>query len=102
MPDHIHIFVGMKPDISISDLTRDIKSGSSKFINDKRWIQGRFQWQEGFGAFSYSNSHISKVINYINNQENHHNRKTFKEEYVEFLNAFDIEYNEKYLFNFID
>ena len=102
MPDHIHIFVGMKPDISISDLTRDIKSGSSKFINNKRWVKGRFQWQEGFGVFSYSNSHISKVINYINNQENHHNRKTFKEEYVEFLNAFDIEYNEKYLFNFID
>lgn len=102
MPDHIHIFVNIKPAISISDLVRDIKSNSTKFINENNWVKGKFSWQEGFGAFSYSKSHISNVINYILNQEEHHKTKTFKAEYLDFLEKFEIEYNEKYLFEWIE
>jgi len=102
MSDHTHILVGLTPDISISDLTRDIKAGSSKFINDNKWVNGKFSWQEGFGAFSYSRSQIDTVIKYILNQEEHHRKKTFKEEYLEFLKKFEIEYNEKYLFEWIE
>jgi putative transposase len=102
MPDHIHILIGLKPNISISDLVRDIKAGSSKFINDNKWINGKFNWQEGFGAFSYSKSSIDNVIKYIMNQEEHHKKITFKEEYINFLEKFEIEYNEKYLFEWIE
>lgn len=102
MPDHVHILVGMKPSISISDLVRDIKAGSSKFINDSKWINGKFNWQEGFGAFSYSKSSIDKVVKYILNQEERHKKKKFKEEYLDFLNKFDIDYDEKYVFDWID
>lgn len=102
MPDHTHLFIGLKPSISISDLVRDIKAGSSKFINDKKLIKGKFSWQEGFGVFSYSRSQIDTVIKYIQNQEKHHNKKSFKEEYLEFLKKFEIEYDEKYLFEWID
>jgi putative transposase len=102
MPDHVHIFIGIKPNISISDLVRDIKAGSSKFINDNKWLPGKFSWQEGFGAFSYSHSHIDSVVKYILNQEEHHKTKTFKEEYLDFLNKFQIVYNEKYLFDWIE
>lgn len=102
MPDHTHLLIGLKPSISISDLVRDIKAGSSKFINDKKLIKGKFSWQEGFGVFSYSRSQIDTVIKYIQNQEKHHNKKSFKEEYLEFLKKFKIEYDEKYLFEWID
>ena len=102
MPDHVHLLIGMKPNISISDLVRDIKAGSSKFINDKKWINGKFNWQEGYGAFSYSKSQINNVINYILNQEEHHKKETFKEEYLGFLNKFEIDYDEKYLFEWIE
>ena len=102
MPDHTHLLIGLEPSLSISDLVRDIKAGSSKFINDNLWINGKFNWQEGFGAFSYSRSQIDNVIKYILNQEKHHHKKTFKEEYIEFLKKFEIEYNEKYLFDFIE
>jgi putative transposase len=102
MPDHTHILVGLTPDISISDLARDIKAGSSKFINDNNWFKGKFNWQEGFGAFSYSRSQIDIVIKYILNQEEHHKKKTFREEYMEFLKKFEIEYDEKYLFDWIE
>ncbi len=98
MPDHTHVFIGLKPSILLSDLVRDIKAGSSKFINDNRWIKGKFSWQEGFGAFSYSHSHIDNVIHYINNQEDHHKRQTFKEEYLAFLKRFEIDYKDEYLF----
>jgi REP element-mobilizing transposase RayT len=101
MPDHIHLLIGLKPNISISDLVRDIKAGSSKFITDSKWINGKFSWQEGFGAFSYSKSQVHNVVKYILNQEQHHRKKTFKEEYLDFLNKFEIEYNEKYLFDWI-
>ena len=102
MPDHTHILAGLKPSISISDLVRDIKAGSSKFINDHHWLKEKFNWQEGFGAFSYSKSQIDHVIKYILNQEEHHKKVSFKEEYFEFLKEFQIEYDEKYLFEWIE
>ncbi len=102
MHDHVHLLVGMKPNISISELVRDIKAGSSKHINDNNWLKGHFNWQEGFGAFSYSKSQIDTVVKYIMNQEEHHKKQTFREEYLEFLQKFAIEYDEKYLFEWID
>jgi putative transposase len=102
MPDHTHIFASLKPDISISDLTRDIKANSSSFIKEKKFVNSLFSWQEGFGAFSYSKSQANKVVNYILNQPEHHKKITFRKEYLDFLNKFEIEYNEKYLFEFYD
>ena len=102
MPDHIHAFVGLRPAMAISDLVRDVKNNSSNFINEKRLVKGRFSWQEGYGAFSYSHSHIQNVYDYILNQEEHHHKKTFKEEYIDFLKKFEIEYNEKYLFEWME
>ncbi len=100
--DHIHVFVGLKPSMSISDLVRDIKNNSSNFINKKRWVTGKFSWQEGYGAFSYSHSQIERVYQYILNQESHHKQKTFKEEYLDILKKFDIEFNDKYLFDWLE
>ena len=102
MPDHIHIFIGFKPTILISDFVKEIKVQSNEFINSKDWIRGRFQWQEGYGVFSYSQSHIDSVINYIQNQENHHQKKTFKQEYITLLEKFEIPFEERYLFDFIE
>ncbi len=102
MPDHIHAFIGLKPSMAASDLVRDIKNNSSNFINDNKFIKGKFCWQEGFGIFSYSHSQIQNVYNYILNQEEHHKKKTFKIEYLEYLKHFEIEYNEKYLFDWIE
>ena len=102
MPDHVHILVGLKPNIAVSDLVRDIKAGSSKYINKKRWVKGRFSWQVGHGSFSHSRSQISQVANYISIQEEHHKKKTFKEEYLGILEKLGIEYDEKYLFEWIE
>lgn len=102
MPDHIHILVSISPDISISDLVRDIKINSTKFINRKGWVVGKFAWQEGFAAFSYSHSQLKSVIAYIDEQEKHHSHKTFAEEYLEFLRRFDVPYNPKYVLDSID
>ena len=99
MPDHIHILVGIKPDISLSDLVRDIKSNSSKFINEQKWINGKFEWQTGFGAFSYGHSQLTTVIKYIENQEEHHKTKTFKEEYIAFLKLFNIDFKNEFIFD---
>ena len=101
MPDHIHAFIGLKPSMRISDLVRDIKNNSSKFVNEKAFVRGKFSWQEGYGVFSYSHSHIEKVYNYILNQEEHHRKKTFKDEYLELLKKFEIEFKEEYVFEFI-
>jgi len=98
MPDHIHAFVGLRPSMSISDLARDIKNNSSKFINQQGWVKGKFLWQEGYGAFSYSKSQASTVISYIQNQEMHHRKETFLDEYRKFLTAFEIEWDESYIF----
>lgn len=102
MPDHIHAFIGIKPSMSISDLVRDIKNNSTNFINKNKFVRGRFSWQEGFGAFSYSHSQIGNVYKYIMHQEEHHRRKTFKEEYLELLKRFEIDHHDNYLFEWID
>lgn len=97
MPNHIHIFIGYKPHQLIPDLLKDIKGSSSGWINKKGFVKGEFRWQESYGAFSYSHSQIDRVVNYIINQEQHHRRKTFKEEYIELLNKFNIEYDNRYI-----
>lgn len=102
MPDHLHTFFGLKPAMKISDLVRDIKSNSSKFVNDKKFIKGKFCWQDGYGAFSYSKSQIETVFQYILNQEQHHKKRTFRQEYIELLQKFGIDYDEKYLFDWIE
>jgi len=102
MPDHIHAFIGLRPVMAISDLVRDIKNNSSNFINDSKFVKGKFSWQEGYGAFSYAHSQVETVYNYILNQEEHHKKKTFREEYIDFLQKFQVEYNEKYLFEWLD
>ena len=98
MPDHLHILVGMRPSQSVSDLMQDIKANSSKWINEKKFLKVKFEWQEGYGAFSYSKSHVQNVIHYIQNQEEKHKVKSFNEEYLDFLNAFEIDYDERYVF----
>lgn len=102
VPDHIHIFIGMKPTCCLSDLVREIKKASNEFIEEKRFTKHKFQWQGGFGAFSYSHSSLDNVIRYIQNQKEHHRKKTFKEEYKEFLTRFQIEHKDEYLFEWID
>lgn len=102
MPDHTHLFVGFKPTILIADFVKEIKVESNEFINNKKWIKGRFNWQEGYGVFSYSHSHIDRVIKYILNQEKHHYKQTFRQEYHELLQKFQIPFEEKYLFDFIE
>jgi putative transposase len=98
MSDHTHALIGLKPNKALSDLVGDMKTGSTNHINENRWVSGRFSWQEGFGAFSYAHSQLSTVIRYIQNQEKHHARKTFREEYVEFLDRFEVPFEERYLF----
>jgi putative transposase len=102
MPDHVHILIGQKPNIALSDLVRDIKAGSSGFINEKRWMPGQFSWQEGFGAFSYGHSQLTTVIRYIQNQKEHHRRRTFAEEYQQLLDRFKIPHDERYIFKPVD
>ena len=101
MPDHLHLLIGLRPDAALSDLVRDIKAGSSKFINEKHWVMGRFSWQEGFGAFSYSRSQLNDVIRYIENQQKHHARHSFLDEYKELLEKFEVEYDGRYVFKAI-
>ncbi len=102
MPDHIHFLIGLKPDCCLSDLIREVKKASNDFINEHRLTPAKFYWQEGFGAFSYSRSQIDIVAKYILNQKEHHKERTFKEEYLEFLKKYEIEYNEKYLFEWLE
>jgi len=102
MPDHIHIFIGLNPNDKISDLVGAIKKSSSTFINEKGWFRGKFHWQDGYGAFSYGRSQLENVYNYIKNQEIHHKKRHFREEYIELLNQFEIVYDEKYLFDFFE
>ena len=98
MPNHIHLLIGTKPNCNLSDLVRDIKANSSKWINDKGFVIGRFEWQTGFGAFTVSQSGVNNVIEYIKNQEKHHINKTFRQEYIEFLNSYEIEFKPEYIF----
>ncbi|MBK8243867.1 MAG: IS200/IS605 family transposase [Saprospiraceae bacterium] len=96
--DHVHCFVGLKPAISVSELMKIVKAKSSKYINDHSLTRERFEWQTGFGVFSYSQIDIERVFKYIQNQEEHHRSKKFKEEYLELLKEYQVEYDEQYLF----
>jgi REP element-mobilizing transposase RayT len=98
LPDHLHLLVGLRPDAALSELVRDIKANTSRWINEKHWVPGRFAWQEGFGAFSYSRSQLDTVIRYIENQQRHHARRSFQEEYVALLQRFGVEYDPRYTF----
>jgi len=100
--DHIHFLIGMKPSCCLSDLVREIKKSSNKFINEKRFIKYKFEWQEGYGAFSYSHSALDNVIAYIQRQKEHHKKLSFREEYVLFLKKFNVDFKEDYLFKWID
>jgi putative transposase len=102
MPDHIHILIGMKPSCCLSDLVREIKKSSNEFIKERKFSKYHFQWQDGFGAFSYSHSALDNVISYIQNQKAHHKKQTFKEEYKESLIQFHVEYKDEYLYDFLD
>jgi REP element-mobilizing transposase RayT len=102
MSDHAHILFGSNPNDKLSDLVACLKRDSSSFINNKKWLRGKFQWQEGYGAFSYGRSQLDKIYNYILYQEKHHRKRAFREEYIELLIKFEVEYEEKYLFEFFD
>jgi len=96
--DHVHVLIGQRPDAALSDLVGDIKSGSTNFINRQRWVKGKFNWQEGFGAFSYSRSQLDTVIRYVQNQQKHHQRHSFRDEYVKLLDKFEVPYDGRYIF----
>lgn len=100
MPDHLHFLIGLNPNQSISDLVKEIKTSSNELINDNHLTKQHFYWQEGYGAFSYSKSALDNVVKYIINQKEHHKKKTFKEEYINFLEKFEVAYEDKYLFEF--
>ena len=100
MPDHVHILMNCKPDMNLSDNIREIKEHSTKYINGKNILKGKFYWQQGFGAFTVSKRDVSLILNYIKNQEEHHEKKTFREEYLQFLIENEIEYKKEYLFDF--
>lgn len=100
--NHVHLFIGLKPSMAISDLVRDVKNNTTTFINEQKFIRNKFSWQEGFGSFSYAHSQIDRVYRYILNQEEHHRKKTFKTEYIALLQKFEIDYNMKYLFEWFD
>lgn len=102
MPDHTHLFVGIKPTILVSDFVKEIKVESNEFINNKKWFMGKFSWQEGYGVFSYSHSQVSAVARYIENQKAHHQKKTFRNEYMELLRRFEIAFDERFLFDFLE
>ena len=101
-PDHTHIFVGMHPNISPSKLMEQVKSGSSKWLNDAKYIAGKFAWQDGYGAFTYSKSHIDNVVKYILNQPEHHKKQTFRDEYLSLLEKFEVDYDPNYLFQWYE
>jgi len=97
MPSHLHIATGYKPYQLIPDLLQDVKGNSSKWINDRKFVRGKFNWQGGYGAFSFSHSHIDKVVKYINNQEQHHKKQTFREEYMQLLKKYNVPFDKKYI-----
>ncbi len=97
MGDHVHILIGLAPNKTISDLVKEVKRASTNFINEQGWFTGKFSWQEGYGAFSYGQSQLQTIINYIKNQEKHHQSKNFREEYISLLKKFKIEFDEKWL-----
>jgi putative transposase len=100
--DHVHILVGLNPNISISDTVHDIKRSSSLFINKEKMVKGKFAWQEGYGGFTYSRSQLENVYRYIQNQEKHHEKSTFRKEYIRFLEKYEIDFDHQFIFNFWD
>ncbi|HMB41968.1 MAG TPA: IS200/IS605 family transposase [Balneolaceae bacterium] len=98
MPDHLHMFIGYRPAESFAELMKVVKGESSKWITDHGFVKGRFRWQEGYGAFSYSCSHIDRVYHYVMNQKKHHQRKSFREEYLELLDKYGVDYDERFTF----
>ena len=100
MSDHVHILIGLRPAMALADLVQEIKADSTNFINRKKWVRGRFNWQEGYGALSYGHSQLDTIIRYIQNQEKHHQRRSFKDEYLSLLRKFDIAFDDKYVFKF--
>ena len=102
MPDHVHILIGLKPAMALADLVREIKADSTNFLNTRKLVHGRFNWQEGYGAFSYGHSQLDQIVSYIRNQETHHRNQSFKAEYMTLLRKFDIAFEEKYVFEFIE
>ena len=102
MPDHVHILIGLRPALALADLVQQIKVDSTHFINDRGLVHGRFSWQEGYGAFSYGHSQLNTIIRYIQNQESHHQKRSFKDEYLTLLRKFDIAFDDKYVFKFIE
>lgn len=100
--DHVHAFFNLKPSLCPADLIRDIKCNSSKWINERGFVLGHFSWQEGYGVFSYAQSQVENVYNYIKNQEEHHKKKTFREEYLDFLKKFDVPYEDRFLFDWVE
>ena len=102
MADHLHILIGLRPAMALADLVRDIKSDSSEWINRKKLARGKFAWQEGYGAFSYGHSQLDTIIRYIQNQEKHHQKRSFKDEYLTLLRKFEVEFKEEYVFEFIE
>jgi REP-associated tyrosine transposase len=101
-PDHLHMLVGLQPDIALSDLVREVKKSSTGFIRANRWVKGRFNWQTGFGGFSYSRSSLDQVIRYIQKQDEHHAKRSFRDEYTRLLRKFDVAFDEKYVFDFAE
>lgn len=102
MPDHIHILIGLRPSCCLSDLVREIKKADNEFVNQKKFVRGKFHWQDGYGAFSYSHSALDNVKAYSQNQKEHHRKRTFRDEYKEFLNKYQIEHKDEYLFDWIE
>lgn len=100
--DHVHLLIGLRPAMALADLVQEIKADSTNFINKNKWVRGRFSWQEGYGAFSYGHSQLDTIIRYIQNQERHHQRRSFRSEYLTLLRKFDIAFEEKYVFQFIE
>jgi len=102
MSDHVHLLIGLKPAMALADLVRKVEADSLNFINKREWVRGKFSWQEGYGAFSYGHSQPDTIIRYIQNQEQHHRRRSFKDEYLAWLKKFEIPFEEKYVFQFIE
>jgi REP element-mobilizing transposase RayT len=102
MPDHVHILISIGPEIALANLVKEIKASSSRFINDRRWVRGHFRWQQGYGAFSYARSQVSRVAAYIEGQEQHHRKRSFRDEYTTLLQKFEVDYEARHLFDFLD
>jgi putative transposase len=102
MPDHVHILIGLKPAMALANLVREIKADSTNYINNRKFVRGHFNWQEGYGAFSYGHSQLDTIIRYIQRQETHHQERSFKSEYLSLLRKFDIAFDDKYVFEFTE